>query len=146
MTYKIRKLKENDLDSNSFFETLSNLRPVKDVSRGAAKKIFKDCRKKGIETLVAEENGKIIGTVRLLYEPKFYHQGNLAAHIEDVVTHKKHNGKGVARALINRALIICRQKKCYKIILDCEDSLIKFYSKFDFKPSANCLRLNLKNK
>lgn len=143
MNYIIRELLASDLKDNSFFETLSNLRKAENIAPELANKIFKDCEAKGIVTLVAEENGKIIGTIRLLFEQKYYHDGRFAGHIEDVVTHQDHEGKGVAKALINRAIDLCQERNCYKIILNCSDEFTGFYKKFGFNPSGNCLRFDI---
>lgn len=143
MDYKIRELSLSDLRNTSFFETLSNLREVENISPDAVGKIFKDCAAKGIITLVAEEDGKVVGTVRLLFEQKYYHGGRLAGHIEDVSTHKDHTGKGIASALIRRAIELCREKNCYKIILDCSDEFVGFYQKLGFERSGYCLRFNI---
>lgn len=143
MDYRIRKLSKKDLKNISFFETLSNLRKIKNLSLRSAQKIFNDCQKRGIETYVAVYKGEVVGTIRLLFEAKFYHSGQLAAHIEDVSTHKKYIGQGVASALIKHVIGVCQKKESYKIILDCDNDLLKFYQKFGFKKSANCLRLNM---
>lgn len=141
--YKIRQLEVEDLNNKYFFETLSSLRPVENLSSDLAQKIFFDCQKKGIKTFVAESDGLIVGTVRVLYEPKFYHGGKLAAHIEDVATHKDYMGKGVAGCLIREIIKDCKENNCYKVMLDCSDNLIDFYSKFGFEKKDNCLRVNL---
>lgn len=85
----------------------------------------------------------VLATVRLIIEKKFYHDGASVAHIEDVATHPDYFGKGIAKALINRAIEKAKEENCYKIILDCFDDLIVFYEKFGFKKGANCLRLDL---
>ncbi len=141
--YKIRQLKLSDLSGESFFETLSSLKPVKNLSKSLAKKIFLDCQKRGTKTFVAEVDGLIAGTVRVLYESKFYHQGKLAAHIEDVATHKNYMGKGVAGFLIKNIIEDCKKNNCYKIILDCSDDLLNFYAKFGFEKKENCMRIDL---
>lgn len=140
---EIRKLELSDLRKDSFFQTLSNLRPIDKLPIPLAEKIFNECKERGIETYVAEEDGLIIGTIRLLFEPKFYHSGKLAVHIEDVATHNDYLGRGVAGALIRHTISLCREKECYKIILNCSDDLIKFYEKFGFQLSSNGLRLDL---
>jgi glucosamine-phosphate N-acetyltransferase len=142
MPYQIRLLCLEDLYQPSFFETLSNLRPVGDLAPAQAEEIFKACQAQGIETYVACEGDNIIGTIRLLFESKFYHPGKLAAHIEDVATHAQHQGRGVGRALLEHALAVCREKACYKVILDCDDKLIPFYQKFGFKEAGAYLRFD----
>ncbi|MCK9438888.1 MAG: GNAT family N-acetyltransferase [Patescibacteria group bacterium] len=141
--YKIRQLKLDDLNSESFFKTLSSLRPVENLSLDLAQKIFFDCQEKGVKTFVLETDGLIVGTVRVLYEAKFYHQGKLAAHIEDVSTHKDYMGKGVAGFLIREIIEDCKKNNCYKIILDCSDDLLGFYKKFGFEKKENCMRIDL---
>jgi glucosamine-phosphate N-acetyltransferase len=143
MAYMIRQLLESDIEAESFFATLSNLRPVGNLSFELAHEIFVDCEKKGIETYVAVEGGQVIGTLRILFEPKYYHAGRFAAHIEDVVTHQAWQGKGVARQLIEHAVRLCREKDCYKIILDCASEFVGFYEKFGFKQTDLGMRLNL---
>lgn len=143
MSYIIRELLARDLEQDSFFATLSNLKPVEKIDASLAREIFADCKAKGIVTLVAEEKGKIIGTVRLLFESKYYHAGRLAGHIEDVATHKDYVGQGVASTLIKHAINLCKERGCYKIILDCSDELIEFYQKLGFRHSDNCLRLDI---
>ncbi len=144
MKYLIRKLSVSDLKNDSFFETLSNLKKIDGLSSQKAKIIFRDCQKRGIDIYVVVERKRIISTLRLMFESKFYHQGQMAAHIEDVATHKDHVGQGAASALIKHVINICQKKKCYKIILNCHSSYLSFYNKFGFKKSAECLRLNIK--
>lgn len=139
----IRKLLKKDLNDKYFFQTLSNLREVGKMSLFMAQDILLKCESQGIEIYVADKNGLIVGTVRLLSEPKFYHQGRCAGHIEDVATHKDYLGQGVARGLIEHVINVCQERSYYKIILDCSEDLINFYEKFGFKISENNMRLNL---
>lgn len=143
MDYFIRELSPEDLSQNFFFQTLSNLKKVENMTPALAADIFADCQAKGIITLVAESGGKIIGTIRLLFEQKYYHAGRSAGHIEDVATHQNYVGRGVASALIKKAIELCKEKDCYKIILDCSDEVTGFYEKFGFRRSDNCLRLDI---
>ena len=48
-------------------------------------------------------------------------------HIEDVVTLKSYEGKGIGKYLTKILKDIAAELKCYKVILDCKDSNIKFY-------------------
>lgn len=139
----IRELKIEDLKNESFFQALSNLRPIEKMSFDLAREIFLNCQQKGIEIYVAEGNGLIIGTIRLISEPKFYHQGRQAGHIEDVSTHPDYLGQGVAKNLINYIINLARERNYYKIILDCSKELIDFYKKFGFSVSEENMRLDL---
>lgn len=113
------------------------------MSFDLAEQIFLDCKQRGIEIYVAEDNGLIIGTTRLISEPKFYHQGRQAGHIEDVSTHPDYLGQGVAKTLINHVINLARERNYYKIILDCSEELIDFYKKFGFSVSEKNMRLDL---
>lgn len=130
---KIRELKLEDLENSSFFETMSNLVPVEKMSYFLSKKIFNDCKKRGIKIYVMEHDGLIIGTIRCLLETKFYHDGKMVMHIEDVATHKEYEGLGVAKSLIKHAKEVSKQKNCYKVVLNCFEKLVVYYNKSDFK-------------
>ncbi len=99
-------------------------------------------RKRGVFTYVAVENNRIIGTASIFIEPKFIHDGRPAGHIEDVAVHKKHQGKGIGRLLIDKILRFCNKKNCYKVILDCDGEVIEFYKKFGFIRNGTCMRLD----
>jgi len=144
--YIIRELKVEDLNpKRGFLQTLSNLSEVGKVSEKEAKKIFKEMKKEKSYIFVAVDGNKdIIGTIKLMVEQKFYHQGAKAGHIEDVITRKGFENMGVAGSLIKKALGQARKFGCYKVILDCRDELIPFYKKFRFYKFENCLRVNLK--
>ena len=143
MNFKIRQLQISDLQQASFYQTLSALRPVKEMAESLAENIFNDCKTRGIETYVVLDGEEIVGTLRLLLEPKFYHQGRLAAHIEDVATRLDYQGKGVASTLIKYVLELCRERACYRVTLDCNDSLISFYQRFGFQVNNHNLRIDL---
>jgi GNAT superfamily N-acetyltransferase len=142
MAYTIRALLAVDLQSKSFFRTLSNLRPIEKLGLQVAEAIFADCEQRGIETYVAEEDGEIVGTIRLLFEPKYYHQGRLAAHIEDLATSAEHQGKGIGGSLINHALTRCKEKNCYRVTLACGEKLCLFYQHFGFNLEGRHFRLD----
>jgi len=144
--YIIRELREEDLKlERGFLRTLANLSEVGRVSGNKAKKIFKELKRENSHIFVAvAKNKDIIGTIKLMVEQKFYHEGAKAGHIEDVITRKGFEKMGVAGSLIKKALARAKKLGCYKVILDCRDELIPFYKKFDFYKFENCLRINFK--
>jgi len=79
-----------------------------------------------------EASHKIIGTVTVLIERKFIHEGGFAAHIEDVVTDSSVRGKGLGKKIILAAIDLAAACGCYKIILDCEEHNVAFYEKCGF--------------
>ncbi len=72
----------------------------------------------------------IIGTGTIIIEPKIIHGGRYVGHIEDVVIHPLYRNKKIASGIINK--LITYGTNCYKIILDCDESLKSFYEKNGF--------------
>lgn len=81
---------------------------------------------------IAKEFNKIIGTITILIEPKFIRNCSLVAHIEDVVVDSEYRSNGVGKTLVQMAIDYSKEKGCYKIILDCNDSNVEFYKKCGF--------------
>lgn len=146
MNFSIRQLNEEDLDSSSFLETLSNLSDVKNLDASQAKNVFKRASQDGVYFLVAtDDNNEVVSTVKLIIEPKFYHGGKPAGHIEDVVTRQGFEGQGLSQALLQEAIKVAKEQGCYKIILDCKKELIPFYQKSGFTEHDICMRLDINN-
>ena len=147
MSFLIRKIKERDFE-NGFFETLSNLTVVGDIysndelKREIIRKVLGD---QNYIIIVAEdlESSEIIGTATLLIEQKFIHSGGKVGHIEDVVTRKGFEGRGVGRKIVEKLIQIANECGCYKIILDCDANVVKFYEKMGFVKKAITMRLDL---
>ena len=78
---------------------------------------------------VIEEDGKLIGTGTLLYEYKFIRDISKCAHIEDVCIKEGYRGKNYGTLLIDHLITEAQKNNCYKIILDCNSELEKFYAK-----------------
>jgi glucosamine-phosphate N-acetyltransferase len=150
MKYKIRQLEEVDFtDSSGFIETMANMNDISDLDLEQLKDIWNKAKQQGAYFLVAvsdEEDSKdqIVATVKLLIEPKFFHEGKAAGHIEDVVTRQGFEGQGLAKALLFEAIKIAEQNNCYKIILDCKKELVGFYNKVGFEDHDICMRLDIK--
>jgi len=138
----IRKLQESDLD-NDFLESLDSLKKVSGLSHEKAKLIFKKITENSDHIImVALSNNKVVGSITMLIESKFIHDGGLVGHIEDVVVSKDHQGKGIGKKLVGNMLEFAKEKGCYKTILDCSDDLISFYEKIGFKKYSNSMRHN----
>jgi glucosamine-phosphate N-acetyltransferase len=138
----IRELEEKDL-TNGFLTTLDSLRETSSMNNDKVVEIFKKIKSNPEHhIIVAEINGKIIGTTTLLIEPKFIHQGGLVGHIEDVVVDKNFQGKKIGEKIIKYVLEFSKNYGCYKTILDCSDNVKPFYEKLGFKHNSNELRFN----
>ena len=137
---KIREIEEGDLEKG-FLETLDFLRNASDLDKNKAKEILKKIKQNPNHIIyVAIDNKKIVGSTTLLIEQKFIHGGGLVGHIEDVVVRKDYEGKGIGMKLVISLLDVAKQRRCYKTILNCEDSLKQFYEKIGFKKTTNEMR------
>ena len=138
----IRKIIESDLE-NGFLESLDKLREVSNLEHNSAKSILEGILENENHIVhVAELDGKIVGSTTLLIEQKFIHEGGFVGHIEDVVVKKEFEGQGIGMKLVISLLDVANKKKCYKTILNCEDTLIPFYEKIGFKQKSNEMRFD----
>lgn len=139
---KIRQIQENDL-FKGFLESLDSLRKASDLEEDSAKLVLEKIRSNQNHVImVAELDGQIVGSITLLIEPKFIHQGGLVGHIEDVVVRSEFQGKGIGEQLVNAALEYAKTHGCYKTILHCEDNVKYFYEKIGFKRKSNGMRFD----
>jgi len=139
---KIRQIQENDL-FQGFLESLDSLRKTSDLEEDNAKLVLKKIRSNQNHVImVADLDGQIVGSITLLIEPKFIHQGGLVGHIEDVVVRSELQGKGIGENLVNAALEYAKNHGCYKTILDCDDNVKPFYEKIGFKRNSNAMRFD----
>jgi len=139
---KIRQIQENDL-FQGFLESLDSLRNASDLEEDNAKLVLKKIRSNQNHVImVAELDSRIVGSITLLIEPKFIHQGGLVGHIEDVVVRSELQGKGIGQQLVNAALEYAKNHGCYKTILDCDDNVKPFYEKIGFKRNSNAMRFD----
>ena len=49
---------------------------------------------------------------------------------------------GIGMKLVNSLLQVAEERKCYKTILNCEDSLKSFYERIGFKHKSNEMRFD----
>ena len=139
---KIRQIQENDL-FQGFLESLDSLRKASDLEENNAKRVLKKIRSNQNHVImVADLDGQIVGSITLLIEPKFIHQGGLVGHIEDVVVRSELQSKGIGEQLVNAALEYAKNHGCYKTILDCDDNVKPFYEKIGFKRNSNAMRFD----
>ena len=138
----IRNISESDLE-NGFLESLDNLKHASDLEQTTAKNILNKILNDENHIIhVAEYDGKIVGSTTLLIEQNFIHQGGFVGHIEDVVVKKEFEKLGIGMKLVNSLLQVAEERKCYKTILNCEDSLKSFYERIGFKHKSNEMRFD----
>ena len=81
------------------------------------------------------QNWKIAVAGSIIIEKKFIHDGQCVGHIEDIVVSSNYRWKWLWEHLISILKDIWK-KDCYKIILDCEDEKLWFYSKCWFSKKS----------
>ena len=130
----IKKLEKEDFQNyTGYYKTLSNLSHSSELSPENSVKILEEINNAKGEIFIAIENNEIICSITVLIEKKFIRGGSKCAHIEDVVTRKEYEGKGIGSQVLNKAVEFAVAEGCYKIILDCEEELMNFYQKSGFK-------------
>ena len=81
--------------------------------------------------IVGIYNDQIVAYGNIVIENKI--RGELAGHIEDIVVDREFRGKNYGVKLIEELVKTGYEKDCYRITLTCDQSLISFYHKNDFK-------------
>ena len=89
------------------------------------------------------EKNKLVGMITVFVERKLIHNFGKVAHIEDLVVDKDERGKSIAQKLINKCIDYAKSENCYKIILNCNENLIKFYEKNNFYNACYQMRMNI---
>jgi len=126
-----------------FLTTLDSLRQTSDIEQSKAEKIFEKINSNPDHIIVvAESDGKIVGTATILIELKFIHGGGLVGHIEDVVVDKNSQRQKIGEKIMKYLIEFAKNRGCYKTILDCTDDVKPFYEKLGFKHIANELRFD----
>ena len=143
----VRELDKVDLD-NGFFESLSNLSDVSGIDYNRALQLFNSIKLDPYhEIFVAVLNdGSVVGSITILIEKKFIHSCGKVAHIEDVVTRKGYEGRGIGSILVRKALDFAATHNCYKVILDCSNGNVAFYENNEFRRYGVSMRYNLPNR
>lgn len=128
----IRTLEYNDFDKGyiNLVKELSNTISI-DNEMNVFQKIYDSVSKNEYHNIFVIEDileKRIVGSVTLLVEPKFIHNGSNVGHIEDVVISATHRSKKIGKTMIEYVNTFIHEFECYKIILDCVDGLEKFYA------------------
>lgn len=93
---------------------------------------------------VLENKDLVIGFGTLILEHKLTHDGCIMAHIENIIIDENYRNKGFGNFLIKELIDICKKEKCYKVILNCDSNLEKFYKKNNFTSNKLSMELLIK--
>jgi len=76
---------------------------------------------------------EIVCSGTLIIEPKIIHKCKKVGHIEDIVVHVNHRGKGLSQNILNMLRNYAKKENCYKVILDCKENVKNVYIKNGFE-------------
>jgi GNAT superfamily N-acetyltransferase len=96
--------------------------------------------------VVAETEGRIVGTMQLSYIPGLSHRGALRAQIEAVRVHQDYRGRGFGHAMLTWAISQARQRGCALVQLTTNKSRVdahRFYKRLGFTASHEGMKLPL---
>ena len=133
MNYTFRILSKNDYEQ--YFQLINEFRSTNYTKEQFIH--FLEEENKNIHIWVIEINNELIASGTILYETKLIHNISLYAHIEDIIVSSKYRKNGYGLILLNELVDICKKNNSYKILLDCQEELIKFYEKSGFKKNGS---------
>ena len=99
------------------------------------------------ELIVAEENGKVVGTLHLTFLPSISYQGGLRAQVESVRVDRECRNMGIGRRMMAWTIECARERGAHFIQLTSHLSrkdAHRFYERLGFKGSHLGMKLNLK--
>ena len=87
--------------------------------------------------LYCDNSQNILGAVTCIIEQKIIHNGGIVLHIEDFVVKKENRKTYVGNCLIDYIIDYAKKNNCYKVILDCNNKLEKYYRSLNLIKSKN---------
>jgi predicted N-acetyltransferase YhbS len=100
----------------------------------------------GLELVVAEDEGKVVGSIVLMIVPNLSHKGLPWALVENVIVDEVRRRNGIGKALMEYAINRAKEAGCYRIGLSSDNRRLeahKFYESLGFKGSSIGFRMSL---
>jgi GNAT superfamily N-acetyltransferase len=100
--------------------------------------------RQGQQLLVAEADGRILGTLALVLVENLSHQGAPYAILENVVVDAPARGRGIGELLVQEAIQRARRAGCYKVSLTSNKGRTeahRFYERMGFARSHEAFRI-----
>ena len=98
------------------------------------------------ELIVAEMDGKVIGTLQLMFLPSISYQGGTRAQVESVRVVQHLRGQGIGAEMMEWALARARQRGCHMMQLTSHKSredAHRFYERLGFTKSHIGMKISL---
>jgi GNAT superfamily N-acetyltransferase len=99
------------------------------------------------QLIVAESNGKVVGTLHLTFLPSISYQGRMRAQVESVRVDKECRNMGIGRRMMEWTIECARERGAHIIQLTSHLSrkdAHRFYERLGFKGSHLGMKLDLK--
>jgi GNAT superfamily N-acetyltransferase len=99
------------------------------------------------QLVVAESNGKVIGTLHLTFLPSISYQGGLRAQVESVRVDKKYQNLGIGSAMMKWTIERAKERGAHIMQLTTHKSredAHRFYERLKFQKSHLGMKLSLK--
>jgi|APGre2960657404_1045060.scaffolds.fasta_scaffold00164_29 glucosamine-phosphate N-acetyltransferase len=135
----IRDFEKKD-STEELLETLKEVWSVDEINESTLDKWFKNDN----HMVIAEFDGKIVGSATLHLQQKIIRNGGIAGCIEDVVVREDYRGNNIGAQLIQELIKKAENFGCYKVILSCFPERINFYKKNGFNQESITMRFDLK--
>jgi predicted GNAT family N-acyltransferase len=94
--------------------------------------------------LVLKNENNIVGTGTLFIENKLTYGGCRMGHIENVLIDPNNTGLKYGEKLVKKLLDVAKEKKCYRVDLNCNKELDHFYEKNGFGINNICMNVYFK--
>lgn len=151
-----RPLQSDDF-SRGFISLLQQLTSVGSVGESDFKRRFqllKKCQGTYYHTVIVdtEKSDQIIASASLVVEKKFIHDCANRGVIEEVIVSNEYRGKSLGKQIVKILVELGKQLGCYKITLNCNDQMLRFYTeKLGFVAEENnanflVIRVNTQSK
>jgi glucosamine-phosphate N-acetyltransferase len=128
---KIRLLQESDFDAG-LYDIINFFTRIVSADEDLMKTQYNKFCNEYIKTYVVVLDNTIVGTGRLIIEPKIHNNGKNMAHIEDVVVQQEFCSRGIGKMLIEFLVSVAQENNCYKTVLNCSTENISFYQQMGF--------------
>lgn len=89
-------------------------------------------RQQNTITYLGIVDDNVVATATILLEIKLRYS-KMCCHIEDVATRLEDRGKGYGKKIVAHCIKAAKDNNCYKVKLNCEESVIPFYDSLGFE-------------
>ena len=136
MTYTIRSVRENELDS--ILELYKHLNPEDlPIDQQTLSTVWSQfIHDPKINCLVVQENDQLVASCTLVMVPNLTRSARPFGLIENVVTHPDYRNRGIGKEMLQYALHLAWDQNAYKVMLLTgrnDEKVFRFYESAGFK-------------